>query len=182
MYKPINKLTEKDKLKILAAYRNYAIRNYGMEWDEWANHVIQKEIDIIFDDKNLNQRSTQLPTQLPAQLSTQPSSQLSSQLSSMEYIRALEAREYFKWSEKHEKPNVLDFLIWRDMKRADGTDSSSSTDNSVGMVYVPSKRAELKQSKTATLAKAEKSEKAGKTAKTAETESKTESKTAKTTR
>ena len=107
MYKHISKLTEKDKAKILASYRNHAIRSYGMEWDEWANQIIQKEIDQIFDVEDL--------------------SQLSKQLSSVQYKKAMEAREFFK-------PEPLEFLIWQSMK-ADGT------------VYVPSKmpvRAELK--------------------------------------
>ena len=50
MYKHISNLTEKDKLKILASYRNHAIRSYGMEWDEWANQIIQEKINRIFDD------------------------------------------------------------------------------------------------------------------------------------
>ena len=63
MYKHISKLTEKDKAKILASYRNRAIRSYGMEWDEWATQIIQKEIDQIFDAntvEDLTQRSKQL--------------------------------------------------------------------------------------------------------------------------
>ena len=118
MYKHISKLTEKDKAKILASYRNHAIRSYGMEWDEWANQIIQKEIDQIFDVEDL--------------------SQLSKQLSSVQYKKAMEAREFFngKNLEKNpeKKPEPLEFLIWQSMK-ADGT------------VYVPSKmpvRAELK--------------------------------------
>ena len=97
MYKHITKLTEKDKAKILASYRNHAIRSYGMEWDEWAKHIIQKEIDRIFDGGSGNHGNL-------------------SQLSSVQYLKAKEAREYF-----HEKkPEPLEFLIWEDMK-ADGT-------------------------------------------------------------
>ena len=48
MYKHISKLTEKDKAKFLARYKNSVMRERGIFW-ETEERSIQEAIDNIFD-------------------------------------------------------------------------------------------------------------------------------------
>lgn len=56
MYKHISKLTEKDKAKFLARYKNSVMRERGTLWEN-EERSTQEAIDNIFDHKSPSQKA-----------------------------------------------------------------------------------------------------------------------------
>ena len=130
MFKPINDLTERDKLWFFEMYQRDILHDYDVTWEDWEKKI-QARIDEIFDDQAFSKLSATV-ARGKAKASKAGLSELDI-LGSDLYFKASrldsvkEARDYFHWNEKHEKPSILDFLLW-ERKGHDDT------------VYVPSSK------------------------------------------
>lgn len=126
MFKPITDLTERDKRWFFEMYKRDVLHDYDVTWEDWEKKI-QARIDEIFDDKAFSKLSTTV-----ARGKAKASKNAGGFLSELDILgsdlyfamgrldRVKEARDYFHWDEKHEKPSILDFLLW-ERKGHDGT-------------------------------------------------------------
>ena len=86
MIKRIKDLTPKEKARYLESVKKTMIREQGVPWSR-IEPKIRASIEETFDDEAFSKMDTEFA------------------------IDAAYARNHFKWHEKHEKPNLVDYLI-----------------------------------------------------------------------
>ena len=86
MQKRIKDLTNKDKEKYLQAVKRELEKN-DVPWDFYEKKI-REEIDNTFNDAAFGKMNPEFA------------------------IDAAYAREYFRWKEKQEKPELVDYILW----------------------------------------------------------------------
>ena len=86
MIKRIKDLTEADKKRYLQSIKR-EIEGSGQSW-EFYETKIREEIDTTFDDEAFSKMDPEFA------------------------VDAAYARRDFKWSEKHQKPEFVDYILW----------------------------------------------------------------------
>ena len=90
MIKNISELTEEDKKRFLIATKRAMEKEQGVSWNI-IEKCIQDDIDATFDDDRYAKRDFASPGYAGD---------------------AAHAREYFEWDKKHEKPSLIDYMLW----------------------------------------------------------------------
>ena len=87
LIKKITDMTPQDKKMFLEATKQSMKREHGIEWAD-IERKIQDEIDATFDDDKFAKMDPDFA------------------------IDAAYARKYFEWDKKHEKPSLVDYILW----------------------------------------------------------------------
>ena len=87
MIKKMSDMTSHDKKLFLEATKQAMKREHGVEWAD-IERKIQDEIDATFDDTRFAKMDPDAA------------------------IDAAYARKYFEWDKKHEKPSLVDYMLW----------------------------------------------------------------------
>ncbi len=87
MIKRIKDLTEKDKQQFFENSKRAVEEEQGIPW-EFIERKMLEDIDNTFDDIKFGKMEAGFA------------------------IDAAYAREYFRWNELHEKPSLVDYMIW----------------------------------------------------------------------